>query len=221
MKAVVLLSGGLDSMVILAMAIEQRRACTALSFDYGQRHRIELESAKKIAQHYQVPHKIITIDFSAFGSTSALVSEDHLPHQGRTLTEMQSGTPNTYVPARNTLFLSFALAQAEIVEASEIYIGSNALDASYPDCSPAYINAYQNLISTAIAGKAPKLLAPLLYMNKQQIVQEGIKLKAPLELTHSCYSPTTEGKPCTKCDACILRASAFSPVANIYGECVR
>ncbi len=217
MKAIVLLSGGLDSTVVLAMALERGLSCIALSFDYGQRHKIELQAAKKIATHYNVPHKMIMIEPSAFGS-SALVT-DELPHQGRSIAEMQRGsTPNTYVPARNTLFLSFALAQAEIHEASEIHMGPNALDGKYPDCSPAYIQAYQNLIQVAtkqaLDGNAPKLVAPLLYMNKVEIIQEGLKLKAPIELTHSCYSPTTAGLPCNLCDACILRTDAFCKLSN-------
>lgn len=212
MKAIVLLSGGLDSTVVLAMALARGLSCIALSFDYGQRHKVELNAAKKIARHYNVPHKIITIDPSAFG-TSALIADD-LPHQGRTIAEILAGsTPNTYVPARNTLFLSFALAQAEIQGASEIHTGPNALDTKYPDCSPAFIQAYQNLIRVAtkqaMEGNAPKLVAPLLKMNKIEIIQEGLKLKAPLEMTHSCYAPSAEGMPCSICDACILRADAF------------
>lgn len=214
MKAIVLLSGGIDSTVVLAMALERGLSCVALSFDYGQRHSIELEAAKKIAHQYIVPHKIIKIDPSAFGA-SALVTEE-LPHQGRAINEiLTSSTPNTYVPARNTIFLSFALAQAEMHKAAEIHVGPNALDTKYPDCSPAYIQAFQNLIHFAtkqsIEGQAPKLVTPLVQMNKVEIIKEGIRLKAPLEITHSCYSPIKK-QPCRRCDACILREDAFSRI---------
>lgn len=216
MKAIILMSGGLDSAVILAIALKQKRECLVLSFDYGQRHKIELESAKKITAFYNVPHKIITIDPKSFGNSSLLSStsksEFEVP-KNRTVAEMkQAETPNTYVPARNTIFLSFAIAQAEIFQAGEIYIGPNALDMKYPDCSQEFIDAFQQVINVAtaqaVSGNAPKLVAPLLKLNKAEIIALGLSLKAPLEMTFSCYDPI-EGQPCLECDACSLRKTGF------------
>lgn len=211
-KTIILLSGGLDSTLILALALSKGRECRAISFDYGQRHKIELESAKIIAKHYNVDHHVIKIDPSAFGKSSLVTSLQ--PHQNRTLTEISTGdTPNTYVPARNTLFLSFALAQAEIHEANEIYIGLNAMDHVYPDCRPEFIQAYQSLINVAtkqsVDGSAPQIIAPLLLLNKQEIGKLAREMQVPIELTFSCYAPTPEGKPCTSCDACTLRRTAL------------
>jgi len=214
------MSGGLDSTVILAIALAKKRECLLISFDYGQRHKIELESAKAIAKYYNVPHKIITIDPAAFGGSSlfgsSLLEKEsccEVP-KNRSIDEIKaSSTPNTYVPARNTIFLSFALAQAEIFGAVEIYIGPNALDIKYPDCSQAFVDAFQGVIHVAtkqaVDGKAPKLVAPLINLNKAEIVALGRSLNAPLDLSFSCYDPTESNQPCLKCDACTLREDGF------------
>lgn len=214
MKAIILFSGGLDSTVMLALALSQERECLALSFDYGQRHKVELEAAKLIADHYGVKHRILTIDPQTF-QHSSLVSSMPVP-TNRTPGEMQSmGTPNTYVPARNTLFLSFALSQAEIEEAQEIYFGANALDINpYPDCRPAFIEAFQALINVstkqAIEKRAPQLITPLIGWNKKEIVECGKRLKVPMHLTSSCYQPLRLHVGCGCCDACILRNEALT-----------
>ena len=214
MKAVILLSGGIDSAVALALALEKERECYALSFDYQQRHRKELQSAQQVADYYKVPHRIIAIDPTPF-SSSALVSEKSI-YKNRTLDEISVSQiiPNTYVPARNTLFMAYALGLAEILEAQEIYIGSNALDyRPYPDCRPEFFEALQMLFrlatKQAVEGAPPVPIAPLLYWNKTKIVQEGQRLKVPFEMTFSCYDPTPDGLHCTQCDACQLRFGAL------------
>lgn len=214
MKAIILLSGGLDSTVMLAMALQRGLECFALGFDYGQRHRIELDAAKQIAKHYKIPLKIIKIDPSTF-SSSSLVYDGEVPKNRNASTIASSGIPSTYVPARNSLFLAYAIGQAEILEADEIHIGSNALDRlPYPDCRPEFIQAFQALMNVAtkqsVEGKAPKLLAPLIDMDKVQIIKRGKELNVPLHLTFSCYDPIANGIPCLRCDACILRQSAFN-----------
>lgn len=213
MKAIILLSGGLDSAVVLAMALEKGKTCHALSFDYGQRHKRELLSAQLIANYYHISHKIIKIDPDSFGASS-LVSIDKVP-KNRSLQEMSSGAiPNTYVPARNTLFLAYALGQAEMLKAQEIHAGMNAMDRyAYPDCRPEFITAFQSLINVAtqqaVNGAPPRLVAPLINWNKTEIIKQGLALKAPLHLTWSCYDPSLEDKPCQQCDACLLRQNAF------------
>lgn len=212
MKSVVLLSGGIDSTVLLALAKSRGRECIAISFDYGQRHRVELESAKAIAAFYSVPHRIIKIDPSSFSGTS-LVNQVEVP-KNRTQDEMnRSGIPNTYVPARNTLFLAYAAGQAEIWCAAEIYFGPNAMDYHcYPDCRESFINAYQGVLDCAtkqaVESKGPKLLTPLIHLNKTQIVALGKELGAPLDLTMSCYDPVGN-QHCRSCDACTLRFAAL------------
>ncbi|BBI16679.1 7-cyano-7-deazaguanine synthase QueC [Neochlamydia sp. S13] len=212
-RAIVLLSGGLDSTVILALALAQGRECYALSFDYGQRHRIELTHASKIATYYQVKHCIVQIDSRVFKSSS-LVSDLAVP-KNRSKEDIGSGkTPNTYVPARNTLFLAYAMGQAEILDAQEIYLGANALDApSYPDCTLSYIQAFQQVLNVgtkqAAEGNAPQLLTPLIHWDKAEIIRQGIALDVPMHMTFSCYDPTPQQKPCGQCDACILRAHGF------------
>lgn len=213
MKAIVLMSGGLDSTVILALALQKKRECICVSFNYNQRHLIELESAKAITDYYQVPHKIITLDPIIFAGSSLLKSEALTVPKNRSTDEIKNaGTPSTYVPARNTIFLSLALAQAEIFAADEIYIGPNALDTVYPDCSQKFIDAFQSVINVAtkqaISGNPPKLIAPLLQLNKVQIIALGKELRAPLDLSFSCYDPVDD-KPCGLCDACNLRSNAF------------
>jgi 7-cyano-7-deazaguanine synthase len=214
MKAIVLFSGGLDSTVMLALALAAKRSCLALSFDYGQRHRIELEAAKSITRHFGVEHKILNIDHGAFANSS-LVADMNMP-LNRTLQQIDaSPIPSTYVPARNTLFLAFAIGQAEILQAQEIYFGPNALDhKNYVDCRPEYVKAYQSLINIATVqaceGSAPQLITPLLYLTKRDIVKLGREIKAPIEMSWSCYNPSVESKPCGRCDACILRQDAIS-----------
>lgn len=213
-KAIILLSGGLDSTVILAMAIAQKRQCYTLSFDYHQKHRYELKCAEAIAKHYDIPHQMISIDPFIF-SPSSLVSSLKAPSL-RNVNEMANqGIPNTYVPARNTLFLSYALGFCELHQAQEIYFGANSLDAPcYPDCHPAYLQAFQQIMHLATkqaveSGVGPKLVTPLLYWDKSQIIQQGLALGAPLELTLSCYRPLEKGIHCQTCDACILRQEGF------------
>ncbi len=213
MKAIILFSGGLDSTVLLAMAMSAGRTCCALSFDYGQKHKIELESARAIASHYGIEHKIIIIDPTTF-SNSSLVSGDPVP-QNRSLNEIEhSPTPFTYVPARNTLFIAYAIGQAEIMNAQEIYFGANALDQRpYVDCRPEFVDAYQTLINLAtkqaVEGFPPKLKSPLIHLTKKEIVTLGRDLQAPLEMSWSCYNPQVDRKPCLHCDACILRQDAM------------
>lgn len=213
MKAIVLLSGGVDSCVVLAAALQRGCQCLCLSFDYNQRHKVELEAAKQIAKYYQVQHKIITIDPTAFGS-SALVTDAAMP-KGRTAEQMANeGIPSTYVPGRNTLFISYAASQAEVFEAEEIHVGANLLDFhAYPDCRPIYFEKFQQLINVAtkqaLEGKAPRLATPLIQLTKKEIVKMGAKLNAPLSLTFSCYDPIEKMTPCTQCDACKLREEAF------------
>ena len=214
MKAIILLSGGLDSTVCLATAIEQGRDCFALGFDYEQRHKRELEAAKQISLHYGVPFSIIKID-PLFLKASALVGNDRIA-KGRSEAEIASNSvPTTYVPARNTLFIAYALGYAESVNAQEIYFGANAQDRnSYPDCRKEYFEAYQQLINLAtnqaISNHPPKLILPLIDHNKKEIVKLGRSLKAPIDLSFSCYDPNPDGTPCQECDACCLRKAAFS-----------
>lgn len=207
MKAVILLSGGLDSAVNLALALEKSRECIAISFDYGQKHRIEIEAASKIASYYSIPHRIIHIDTTAFGAsplTKGNVVKD------RNLNQLAADTlsPN-YVPGRNTLFLSYALSIAEVEKASEIYFGGNAADHAFPDCSPAFVEAMQALIQCAVPHRKIDLVAPLLKLTKHDIVREAKRLSLPIEMTHSCYDPV-DNRPCGRCDACLVRQSVLS-----------
>ncbi|MEC7839591.1 MAG: 7-cyano-7-deazaguanine synthase QueC [Chlamydiota bacterium] len=215
MKAIILMSGGIDSTVTLALALDKGYDCLALSFDYGQRHLIELTSARAICKHYDVPHHTIKIDPSAFGMSSLVEKDSPMPKE-RSLKEIsEGGIPNTYVPARNTIFLSFALGQAEIFNADEIHFGMNAHDISaYPDCRPEYINAFQSLIDVAtkqsLEKSPPKIVTPLTKMTKGDIITTGYRLAAPIELTHSCYNPTKNDLQCGVCDACALRKEGFA-----------
>lgn len=215
-KVIVLLSGGLDSCVSLACAIERGRQAIALSFSYGQRHQIELAHAERIATHYGIQHKIVRFPENLF-SASSLVGEGEVP-KGRTREEIsQSGIPSTYVPARNTVFLAHALSLAEQTEAREIYFGCNRLDRSgYPDCRPEFVEAFQHLIDKATKlsaeSNSPKIVTPLADLDKVEIVLLGRKLKAPIDLTISCYNPSQKGQPCLECDACCLRNEAFNTV---------
>lgn len=213
-KAIVLISGGIDSAVILAQAIKDGRVCSTLSFDYSQRHRLELRAAQAIARFYNVPHQIIKVDCSAF-ARSSLASAKKIPQNRSSAEIAKAGIPSTYVPGRNTLFLAYAMGQAEMMDASEIYYGPNAMDyVPYPDCRPEFIHAFQQVLNVATQqaqnGKAPKLVAPLVHMRKEQILTLAHALKVPLELTLSCYDPTSLSHHCGICDACVLRKEAFS-----------
>jgi len=216
MKAIVLLSGGIDSSVMLALALEKGRECIAISFNYGQRHQVELDAAHAIAKHYGVTHHVVKIDCTAFTSSSLLKDSQVIPSTDRTVTDIESaGIPSTYVPGRNTIFIAYAISFAEAFAATEIYIGANAMDIKpYPDCRPAFFNAFQELINVAtkqaVEGKAPQLITPLQEWDKTKIIQEGRRLGVPLELTFSCYSPLPNQSPCLRCDACVLRQAALS-----------
>jgi len=213
-SAVCLLSGGLDSATCLALARGQGYACYALSFDYGQRHRVELEAAAKVARALGAEqHVIAPIDLRQIGH-SALTGNLDVP-KGRSTEEMAHGIPVTYVPARNTIFLSFALAWAEVLEAPDIFIGVNALDYSgYPDCRPEFIEAFERMANLAIkAGVEGKLRirihTPLISLSKAEIVKLAGKLGLDFSLTHSCYDPDALGRPCGQCDSCLLRRKGF------------
>ncbi len=211
MKAIILLSGGADSTVALAMALERGLICYGLSFNYGQRHLIELKAAAAIAKYYGIEQKIIQIDPNTF-TKSALTTKEAVPKNRTSQQIAESGIPSTYVPARNTLFLAYALGQAEIWGAEEIHVGFNALDYNpYPDCRPEFLQAFQGVANLgtqqAIEHKAPQIIAPLIRMNKREIFEMGRKLNAPLQLTFSCYDPTPDEQACKICDACILRGA--------------
>ena len=212
--AVVLLSGGMDSAVVLAIANGQGFACEALSFDYGQRHRCELIAAKKVAKQIGASgHTVLSIDMRAIGG-SALTDDIEVPKERADIGE---GIPATYVPARNTIFLSYALALAEVKGASDIFIGVNALDYSgYPDCRPEYIEAYERMARLAtksgVGGALLKIHTPLSAMRKSDIARKGLELGVDFSLTHSCYDPLDEGRPCGSCDACILRRKGFEEI---------
>ena len=208
------MSGGLDSATCLAVARKEGYECFALSFDYGQRHKIELEAAARVAAALGAKRHVITkISLDAFGG-SALTADIAVPKQ-RTLEDMGQGIPVTYVPARNTIFLSFALAWAEVLESSDIFVGVNALDYSgYPDCRPEFIEAYQRMANLAtkagVEGRTNlKIHAPLIQLSKSQIVKLGSELGVPFGLTHSCYDPQPGGRACGQCDACLLRRKGF------------
>jgi 7-cyano-7-deazaguanine synthase len=213
-KAVVLLSGGLDSSTVLAIAKSQGYALYALSFSYGQRHVIELEAARRVAASIGVEdHRIAAIDLRIFGG-SALTADIAVP-KGRDADQMSHGIPITYVPARNTIFLSFALAWAEVLGSSDIFIGVNALDYSgYPDCRPEFIAAFEKMANLAtkagVEGRqALRIHTPLIDLSKAQIVRRGIELGVDYGLTSSCYDPSPSGEPCGQCDSCLLRQKGF------------
>lgn len=213
-KAVVLSSGGLDSTTAMAVARNEGYRVFSLSFDYGQRHRFELEAAKKIAVQLDAEkHLVVRLDLSAIGG-SALTDNIEVPKRN-SMEEMPDDIPVTYVPARNTIFLSYALAWAEVLGAQQIIIGVNAVDYSgYPDCRPEFIEAFQTMANlatkTAVQDHTPVIIhTPLIHMTKAQIIQTGISLGVDYSMTHSCYDPTTEGFACGCCDSCILRRKGF------------
>lgn len=216
-KAVVLSSGGLDSTTVLAIAASEGRAIYGLSFDYGQRHRFELESANLVARALGVAeHKLVRMDLRQFGG-SALTDDIPVP-KGRDPAEIGGDIPITYVPARNTIFLSYALAWSEVVGAGEIWLGVNALDYSgYPDCRPEYIAAFEKMARLATrAGVrddvALSIRAPLIDLPKADIIRRGLELGVDYGLTHSCYDPNAAGLACGRCDACRIRLAAFAEV---------
>lgn len=213
-NAVVLSSGGLDSTTVMAMAKDQGYTIFGLSFDYGQRHRFELEAARKVSSHLgAAKHLIFPLDLSVFGG-SALTADIAVP-KGRDSHAMAHGIPVTYVPARNTIFLSIAMAWAEVISAGHIFIGVNAVDYSgYPDCRPEYIAAFQTMADlatkAAVEGSlAVKIHAPLIQMTKAQIIRAGVDLGVDYSLTHSCYDPSPQGQSCGQCDSCLLRRKGF------------
>jgi 7-cyano-7-deazaguanine synthase len=212
MKAVCLLSGGLDSSTCLAVARRADFDCYALSFDYGQRHRVELEAAARIAKAFGVrEHRVVSIDLRAFGG-SALTADIDVPKTG----VIGAGIPITYVPARNTIFLAFAMAWAEVLECSDVFIGVNAIDYSgYPDCRPGFIEAFERMANLAtkagVEGRTRlHIHAPLASLDKAAIVRLGVDLGVDFSLTHSCYDPDSSGRPCGACDSCVLRARGFA-----------
>jgi 7-cyano-7-deazaguanine synthase len=213
--AVCLLSGGLDSATTLACARRDGFACHALSFDYGQRHRVELEAAARVARALgAAAHRTAVIDLRVFGG-SALTADIHVP-KGRQTAEMAAEIPITYVPARNTIFLSFALAWAEVLGASDIFLGVNAVDYSgYPDCRPEYIAAFERMATLAtragVEGHLPlRIHTPLITLTKADIIRLGLSLGVDYSLTHSCYDPSPGGQPCGACDSCLLRRAGFA-----------
>jgi len=210
MKAVCLLSGGLDSSTCLAMARRDGYECYALSFDYGQRHRVELEAAARVAASLGAArHITVPIDLRVFGG-SALTDDIEVPKV------RSEGIPVTYVPARNTVFLSIALAWAEVLEASDIFIGVNAIDYSgYPDCRPEFIQAFERMANLAtkagVEGRTHvRIHTPLIAMSKADIVRAARGLNLDFRLTHSCYDPDAQGRPCGECDSCVLRKRGFA-----------
>lgn len=212
-KAVVLASGGLDSTVAAAVAKRDGFRLFLLTIAYGQRHRIEIERARQVARALEADeHRVIEIDLRAIGG-SALTSDQPVP-KDRSESERRRGIPSTYVPARNTIFLSLALAYAETVDASAIYIGANVLDYSgYPDCRPEYLQAFERVArlgtKAGVEGRGIEMRAPLLTLSKAEIVRLGVSLGAPLQMTHSCYDPTAGGEACGRCDSCRIRLEGF------------
>jgi 7-cyano-7-deazaguanine synthase len=215
MKAVCLLSGGLDSATSLAVARREGFECYTLAFDYGQRHRVELEAAARVARSLgSVEHVVVPINLRQFGN-SALTADIPVP-KGRAEAEMSRDIPITYVPARNTVFLSIALAWAEVLESGDFFIGVNALDYSgYPDCRPEYIEAFEKMANLAtkagVEGRTQiRIHTPLIALTKAGIINLGRELGVDYSLTHSCYDPDGAGRPCGACDSCLLRAKGFA-----------
>lgn len=209
-RAVVLVSGGLDSATVLAMAVAQGYQCHALSMDYGQRHRIELEQSHKVAQaNGALEHRIVAIDIGSFGGSALTDETIAVP------VTASADIPITYVPARNTVFLSVALGWAEVLNAQAIFIGANAVDYSgYPDCRPKFIDAFQNLANVAtkagVEGHQISIEAPLLTLSKAEIIKQGIQLGVDYADTISCYNPSAEGRACRQCESCQIRAAGFA-----------
>jgi len=209
-KAVVLVSGGLDSATVLALAAASGARCHALTFDYGQRHRVELDAARRVARQLgAADHRVVRLDIGWMGGSALTDTRIAVPQ------ESTPGIPVTYVPARNTIFLSIALGWAEVLDARDIYIGANAVDYSgYPDCRPEFIRAFENLANLAtragVEGQGFQVHAPLMHMHKQEIIRTGARLGVDYALTLSCYDPDAGGLACGRCDACRLRAQGFA-----------
>jgi 7-cyano-7-deazaguanine synthase len=212
-RAVVLLSGGIDSTTTLAIALAEGYDTYALSFDYGQRHQIEIKAACRVADSLCAKeHRIAKIDMRIFGG-SALTDNLAVPKQ-RSDKEIARGIPVTYVPARNTIFLAYALAWAEVISANDIFLGVNAIDYSgYPDCRPEFIEAFENLANlgtkAGVEGRGFQIHTPLIRFSKAEIIHKAVELDVDLSLTHSCYDPSPEGFACGECDSCLLRLKGF------------
>lgn len=219
MKAVVLASGGLDSTVTAAVAKRDGHDLYFLTVSYGQRHLIEVERARQIAHALGViEHKILTVDLRTIGG-SALTSEQTVP-KNRSESDRLSGIPSTYVPARNTIFLSLALGYAETIDAVLVYLGANVVDYSgYPDCRPEFLNAFQEVARLGtrfgVQGRSFEIRAPLLLLSKAEIIRLGASLHVPFQLTHSCYDPLISGVACGRCDSCLIRREGFHAAAVI------
>ncbi|MCQ8128707.1 7-cyano-7-deazaguanine synthase QueC [Methylomonas rivi] len=220
-NAIILLSGGLDSITVLALAKRQGYDCYALSFDYGQRHNAELEAAKNIAQHYRVlEHKIIRLGLDSIGGSALTDAHIEVPQSP------QEGIPVTYVPARNTIFLSFALGWAEVLNVHDVFIGVNAVDYSgYPDCRPAFIEAFQTMANLAtkagVEGHKIQIHTPLIALSKAEIIAQGIGLGVDYASTVSCYAADRQGRACGRCDACRLRKAGFAQAGVPDPTCYR
>ncbi len=212
-RAIVLLSGGVDSSTALAMARREGFDCYCISFDYGQRHCRELDAARAVASSLgATEHRIVTVDLRAIGG-SALTDDIDVP-KDRPTKAMAAGVPVTYVPARNTILLSLALGWAEVLDAADLFIGVNAIDYSgYPDCRPQFIEAFQAMANLAtrmgVDGRRIRIHAPLIELSKEQIIRRGVELGVDYSLTFSCYDPDAAGRPCRRCDSCLLRAEGF------------
>ncbi len=212
-RTVVLLSGGIDSTTTLAIAIAEDYEAYALSFDYSQRHQIEVEAARRVANSLGAKeHRVAKIDLRIFGG-SALTDDVDVPKQ-RSATEIAHRIPVTYVPVRNTIFLAYALAWAEVISAADIFIGVNAIDYSgYPDCRPEFIKGFENLANlgtkAGVEGSRFHIHTPLIKLSKAEIIRKAVELHVDLSLTHSCYDPSPEGLACGECDSCLLRLKGF------------
>ena len=210
-RAVVLLSGGLDSATVAALAREEGYAVSALTIDYGQRHRFELEAANRVAAALGIEdHRQVRVDLKAVGGSALTDAAVEVPKDALG----ETGIPVTYVPARNTVFLAIALGLAEALEAEAIFFGANALDYSgYPDCRPAFVEAFENLARVAtrvgVEGRTIRIRAPLMTLSKAEIIRKGVELGLDYSLTHSCYDPASDGQACRRCDACLLRRRGF------------
>ncbi len=214
-KAVVLSSGGLDSTTAMAVASAEGYELYSLTFDYGQRHALELKAAKRVAEAFAVKkHLVLDLDLEKIGG-SALTTDDIAVPKARSEEKRKEEIPVTYVPARNTIFLSYALAWAEVLGASDIFVGVNAIDYSgYPDCRPEYIRGFERMANLAlkavVEGKMRiRIQTPLIHMTKAEIIRRGVALGVDYRLTHSCYDPSPEGKACGQCDSCLLRKMGF------------
>jgi 7-cyano-7-deazaguanine synthase len=221
-SSIILVSGGLDSTTCLAIAkAEGFSPLYSMSFDYGQRHRHELEAASKISEHYNVrEHRVVKIDLRQFGG-SALTAAIDVP-KDRSESDMSHDIPITYVPARNTIFLSYALAWAEVLNCNDVFIGVNALDYSgYPDCRPDFIESFQQTARFGTKRTHFQIHSPLIRLTKAQIIKEGISLGVDYSLTHSCYDPDGQGRACGRCDSCLLRKKGFAEAGvgdpTVYG----